>query len=64
MDEYLIAVDLDNLTGIHHTARATKPSEVRAFLAHVRESSANPHRIMITRYTHDGATSAPLEETT
>ncbi|HWQ64823.1 MAG TPA: hypothetical protein VN429_10440 [Methanospirillum sp.] len=62
MEEYLIAVDLDNLTAINHTARVTKQSEEKEFLSHVRQSSSNPHRIVITRYTHEGATSAPLEE--
>jgi len=62
MDAYMVAMDLDNLAGINHTARVTKPSEEREFLAHVRQSTSNPHRIVITRYTHEGATSAPLEE--
>jgi hypothetical protein len=62
MDEFLIAMDLDNLTGINHTARVQKPSEEKAFVQHVRQSSSNPKRIHIIRCMSEGIITSPLEE--
>ena len=62
MDEFLIAMDLDNLTGINHTARVQKPSEEKIFINHVRKSSSNLKRIHIIRCMAEGIIISPLEE--